>query len=309
MATLLRTNLQANNSTTTDLRAWAQFIEDTLIATGGWTATTDIGQTLPSALTVPGAASTKVGFRIYRMTDTLQATNPVFLKIHYGSGEAANVPGIWLTIGTGSDGSGNITGTVWNGAASAAPNISGRNATSGAATNSYGSAGPNRACMCLFVQAINVNIMLVWGIERSKDATGADTGDGLMLSYYQGNPASSDNGQLGRSRYVILAGGTQPIEESGLSYVVSRQNPSQTWAPGDIGVGVIIHFKGVAQQPGLNFLITNVSDVSNEGNLNLTMYGGVHTYQQLGILNVRKGTSGSTVGNIDSNARVLMRFD
>jgi hypothetical protein len=301
MSTRFSSTLLATNDTDAHFRNWAQFIEDTLVTTGGWVVTGDTGQTAPGSLTHPTVANTKQGYRIYRMADTLQSTNPVFVRIDFGSGPATTIPGIWLTIGTGSDGAGAITGTVWNGGGSATANIAGNTSSSTQVNNCYGSADTNRVTIGMFVQASNAAFDLVFGIERTKDATGADTGTGLLLAYtFAGAQV------VGRSRFLILAGGTQPTEENGLSYILTRQNPSETFGS-DIGCGILIHFKGVAQQPGTNFMMVNSNDVSAEGQFSMTLYGATRTYQHMNTLATQKALSGSNVS--DANCRVGIRYD
>lgn len=293
------------------IRAWAQFFEDTLVATGGWIVTTDTGQTLPSALNGVGTANTKSGYRIYRMNDALQATYPVFMRIDFGGGiNLGNSPGIWPTIGTGSNGAGVITGILWNGGSVAQPPVlTGGNSIT-QVTNSYGSAALNRASIALFITSAGGGTAypLIFTIGRTKDAQGSDTGDGLLLVYT--NLGQSPN-MLAHSRYIVYAGGVQPFQENGLSYIITQQNPTQTFAPGDVGVGIVIHFKGVSQQPGTNILITNNSDVSNEGTIRLILYNAVKTYVQLSTLPAGKAFAGQAFNSItqDTNSRILMRWD
>jgi hypothetical protein len=58
-------------------------------------------------------------YAVYRMADALQATAPIFMRITYGSGNFGTgtpVPAFWVTLGTGSNGAGVITGIFYNGA-------------------------------------------------------------------------------------------------------------------------------------------------------------------------------------------------
>jgi hypothetical protein len=300
MATRTSSTLLPDNSTDAHFQAWAQFIEDTLVTTGGWVHSTETGETAPGSLVHPTTANTKKGFRVYKMNDSLQGTNPVYMRIDYGSSGAANTPGIWLTIGTGSDGAGTITGIVWNGGSSSTPKIASSSNTTSLTNNSYGSADTNRVTIGLFTQN-NANYPLIFGIERTKDATGADTGTGLLLVYLAATATT-----VNTSRMVLLAGGSQPTAETGLSYVLTRQNPSETFGA-DIGCGIVIHFKGVAQQPGANWMVVNSSDVSAEGQFTLTLYGASRTYQHLNATNPTKALAGSSAS--DTNARVGMRYD
>lgn len=300
MATRSSSTLLADNTVQANFRAWAQFVEDTLVTTGGWVVTSDTGQTLPSALTVPGAANAKRGYRIYRMADALQATSPFYMRVDYGSGGATGNPGLWLTIGTGSDGSGNITGILWNGGAVTAANVSTQSTSTTQVNNSYGSASTNRVTLGMFIQAATT-LPLVLSIERSKDASGADTGDGFLLCY------SAAAARLERSRYIIAAGGAQPTEELGLGYLLTAQNPTQSFGA-NVGVGMVTHFKGIAQQPGMNLGVVGNNDVASETTFTMSIYGSNHTYLQLGS-QIFPAVSVGGSSTQDSIKRLVMRYD
>jgi hypothetical protein len=297
MATRFSNSVSPANDTNAHFQGWAQFFEDTLVTTGGWVVTADTGQTLPSALAIP-AGNVKAGYRIYRMADALQATSPVFMRIDFGASANSVVPGFWVTIGTGSNGSGTITGILFNGGVVGTPTVA-NSGNSVTALNSYGSASTGRATMAIGVGTNNAT-SLIFCIERTKDSLGADTGDGLLLLY------NSVTSAINSSRYIIMAGGTQPALESP-SYILTASNPSQTFAPGDIGVGVVIHMKGIAQQPGANMMIVNSADVAAEGSFSLTLYGATRTYQHCNAIPPYKALAGS--GGIDTNARCCIRYD
>lgn len=298
MATLFSSALVPDNSTDAHFQAWAQFIEDTLVSTGGWQLSVESTDTAPGLLAHPTVANSKKGFRVYRLNDGGPST---VMRVDFGSSAAANTPGIWLTIGATTNGSGVVNSPWWNGGASTTPNVSSTANTTTGAWNSYGSANTNRGSICMFVSS-NVNHHLCFSIGRSKDAAGNDTTDGLLLIYR--DPSTSTG--IAHSRYLIIAGGVQPTAEAGLSYILTRQNPSETFG-GDIGVGVISHFKGVAQQPGTNMLITNSSDVSAESQVSIGMYSVMRNYIQLNTFPPLKGLVGSNT--VDTNARCLMRYD
>src|SRR5262245_52043536 len=106
------TTLILANDTDAHFRAWPQWIHDKLSA-AGWVQTSDTGQIDLTTVVKPAAVSTSQGYEIWRMADSLQATFPVFMKLEYGSGaSSANNPQIWITLGTGSNGSGTLTGNT-----------------------------------------------------------------------------------------------------------------------------------------------------------------------------------------------------
>lgn len=112
-------------STTNDVefRAFVQEYHDSLV-TIGLTQTSDTGQINPATVNKPTVNNTVAGYEIWRFNDTIQATSPIFLKIEYGlSSTLNNQPSkVWFTVGTGSDGAGNITGIVMARTESYVPN-------------------------------------------------------------------------------------------------------------------------------------------------------------------------------------------
>src|SRR5262245_813211 len=96
------------HSSDATFRAWGSALAAALAAVG-LTQTSDTGQINWTTVTRPGT-STAAGYEIWRFNDTLQATAPIFLKIEYGTGTTALAPTMWITVGTGSNGSGTITG-------------------------------------------------------------------------------------------------------------------------------------------------------------------------------------------------------
>ena len=225
------------------------------------------------------------------MNDALAATAPVFMRIDFGSNwNSQPCPGIWITIGTGSNGAGTITGIVWNGGASQA-NIGAQSTSASAANNSYGSADPSRFTIALFITPSTPGFGIIFGVERTKDSTGNDTAEGLLYAQGGGSEFGANTNYFSRAAFFVLAGGTQPNHETGLSYITTYNNPTQTFG-GNIGVGPIIFFKGVAQQPGKNWMICNSSDVSGEASFSMTIYGVSTSYKQLQIISVRMSMVG-----------------
>ena len=90
-------------------RAWGSEIRDNFLAIG-LVQTTDTGQVDWSTAEKPSVNNTLVGYEIWRFNDSLQATAPIFFKIEYYRSHSTTTIKIQIKVGTGSDGSGNITG-------------------------------------------------------------------------------------------------------------------------------------------------------------------------------------------------------
>jgi hypothetical protein len=290
MATKTDNTIIAANDTDAHFRAWAQFIHDVFNLTSCWVNTTDSGQINLTTVTKPAGASTSQGYEIWKMNDTLQSTKPVFLKIEYGSGAAANTPGIWMTIGTGSDGSGSITGTLF-----ARTQIAAASNNTSTQNKCFGSAATNRVNFAMF---LDVNTLPIWfALERTKTegtTTGADSGDGLILAF--GGSTASHKSQ------VLPFGATAPTAEDGIQCILSRNNP--TAYTGDQGIGLMIPILGVAKQPGYNVAVTMGNDFAAFAQPTFSLYGANHTWQHMGTLinNLR-------VGITDSLTRLLLLYE
>lgn len=108
--------IQASSGTDAVFRTRIGFIEAGL-AGCGLVQTSDTGQISSATATVPGNSNTDAGYQIWRFSDSVQGTYPIFLRIVYGSGAVNNGHfRFTIRIGTGSDGSGTLTGqtsSVW----------------------------------------------------------------------------------------------------------------------------------------------------------------------------------------------------
>lgn len=109
MATSGPTQLPAFLDGDATFRQWAQGIHNALVAVG-MVQTADTGQINLATAARPGALNTAAGYEIFRFSDALQATAPVFIKIEYGVGGALDRPSIAVTVGTGTNGAGTLSG-------------------------------------------------------------------------------------------------------------------------------------------------------------------------------------------------------
>jgi hypothetical protein len=284
-----------SNSTTALFRAWVQFIEDTIVTTGGWVNTADTGQLNIASAAIPTATNQKSGYRVYRMNDALQATNPVFMRIDFGSGASINNPSIWITVGTGSDGAGVITGIRFNGGAQSSPTTGAISSNPSAVNRSYGSADSARLQLGMFIQS-TVGLVLLFSIERTRNADGTLNGTGVIMAYRDAGASYLNVNQV----ILLNPTGAQPFKETP-KYVISDANPSAFGS--DVGVGVLIPLIGVAQPPGVGIVIVRAADFAAEAQFSMTIYGAARNYVQLNSFSVTQLTGQ------DSNARVCIRYD
>src|SRR5688572_17990860 len=93
------------HSSAATFAVWGKALSDALTEKG-LPKTADTGQI--NWLSPPaynGTGGTAMGYENRRFDDALQATAPIFIKIEYGTGASSTnkAPGIWVTVGTGSD--------------------------------------------------------------------------------------------------------------------------------------------------------------------------------------------------------------
>ena len=296
------TTMTPYSNTDALFRQWCQHIHDTLAL--GWTQTADTGQINLTTVTKPAGANTKQGYEIWEMADSLQATAPCTIRIDYGSGAAATYLGVWLTLGTGSDGSGNITGKLFDGGAVAAATLS-NNSQDTVSQALYGSADTNR--FTFNVGGVGgVTYLVILGIERTKDSSGADTADGFLIAG-KSAAATKPSGYTGTVTnaacwiHYCKATGSQPPMSAGWNYVLANESPTAFGS--DVGVGLVIPMATVAQQPGTNFAVCRTGDFILSATPAMTLYGASVTYVRLAA------TVHTNAGAVDGTAVILMRYD
>lgn len=158
-------------------RVWAQQLSDELVA-AGMVRVADTGTINFTTATRP-AINTSGGFEIMRFADALQGTAPIFFKIEYGSSTTVTNPQIWITVGTGSNGSGTITGQATTRRECL---VAGAPTSTVISYPTYicGTAGHLGCAFKLGSQSSGLGAGF-FAIVRTADATGAHTATGFVL--------------------------------------------------------------------------------------------------------------------------------
>lgn len=155
-------------------RAWGSELSAKL-AEAGLIKTADTGQIdwLTAARPV---INTAAGYEIWRFNDALQATAPIFLKLEYGTGTGAATPGLWLTVGTGSNGAGTLTGTTTGRALATFSTV-----PSVASFPSYLCVGSGFVGLSHKAGAVTGSGFGFFAISRTFDGAGAPSGQGCIV--------------------------------------------------------------------------------------------------------------------------------
>lgn len=216
----LRTVSVSNNCSSDALfRVWVQAVHDHLAA--ALTQTTDTGQINLTTVLKPTVANTAAGYEIWRFKDTLQATSPIFLKIEYGSGGSSTGanPMVWVTLGTGSDGVGNLTATAWpGGVITSRRNLLYTSSTSFAtdpASNTYFDYLSDGSGFILMLWPLNTSTQTGGGllyVERTRNADGSANGDGVNLDIAASSLSLGSN--TTDARLFLANAGSQPTSSA-----------------------------------------------------------------------------------------------
>ncbi|MCI4437877.1 MAG: hypothetical protein JHC33_13805 [Ignisphaera sp.] len=285
-------------------RAWGSAVDGTF-TTFGWIRTSDTGQVNWATVTYASSTNQSLGYSVFRMNDSLQGSYPVFLKIEYGNGLSSNcAPGLWVTIGTGSDGSGTITGIL-----KTRTQLATSNALSG--TNPcYFSGGTDRYCCVLWPASSSSNSYLTLSIERTKNSSGATTGDGILfLSAVWATALVVGSAYLPFSSTIPSTYAAWncnvPTTVSTGTYGAYKNTvavyPIKCWTPGESG-------------PSSNIFLYQPSDITPlGGTIQLTLFDSALTGTYLPLSFAAPSSCFTTVttnrGNSGANVSLLMRYE
>lgn len=269
MASFTATPANFTNSSDANFRAWGSYLAARFAAVG-LVQTADTGQINWTTVTTPAGINTYQGYEIWRFADALQATAPVYFKIQYGEGSAVDGPGIRIQFGTGSDGAGNLTGTT-----STARDAEGN--TQAGACIVVGSGDTNRFSFAGGFLAAS-GLGLCFSFERMKDATGADTVEGVMwCAHSTGNTAAT--AAVNQSTLWNPSVGDYGLVEDDLMALFPSGNTMKTVTL--TMVQPIFHNKGVYTNPQLGLVGYYTNDIAANGTFVANMYGVSHTYYAL----------------------------
>lgn len=259
MATSNQTLTLSATITDAEFRAVSQFIANTM-ETGGIIKTSDTGQVNLTTMTFPVANYTAAGYEIRRFSDALQATAPIFMKIEYARGGGANFFDIFLTLGTGSDGAGNITGIKYS---RTQLNL----ATNFTSSSCLISAG---ASWVIFMLGTNSSGLGVFSLERAKTSTGADSNRGLYLL---------TNKPPQQCRFIDYTGVSSPINEgSSGGCFAPAQATSGLHSSGNVAVYPFYFFgAGETMPPSRNLVGGFDANFTDGSSYSVQLYGQTQT--------------------------------
>lgn len=180
-------------------RAWGSSIS-ALFSAVGLVQTADTGQVNWLTATRP-SINTAPHYEIWRMNDSQQASAPIYFKIDYGTFNVADRVAIFITFGTGSNGSGTIT--------SASSRLQIIGASNGAGTGSFTSyAAAGEGYFNLFAKGTSAANFWI-SLSRSSDSSGTPNAVGWTVSYGGANSGPHTQMRSVATGFLSLASGTQ----------------------------------------------------------------------------------------------------
>ncbi len=249
-----------NATSDANFQAWGKYISDRMTDVG-LVKTADTGQVDWNTATNPGGVNNYPHYEIRMFGDALQATAPVVFKVEYGEAQIADTPSIRISFGSGSNGSGTLTGSP------STPKFSGSAAQDGS-TTIVGSGSNNRFGFNTLVT--NGHILT---FERTKDALGNDTSEGVHLIT---RPAT--NSVLTPNSLLWIAGVGDAIS-GGVSSLAALFPNSSTFKYGtQTGVAPIFPESPIFKNPVLGMVGYYEQDITVNTIFQAYMYGTPHNY-------------------------------
>ena len=275
-----------------DFRAWGQAISNALAAIGLVKAA-DTGQINWTTVIKPAGSSVVSGYEIWRFNDALQATAPVFFKIEYGSGAGTPWHSLWITVGTASDGIGNLSGAQIGTRKQIGPS----NVLPGATV--YLSGATDRVG---FVMLLGTSNGYGFSIERSKDASGNNTSTGICTYIH-----SAYSSYTNQEQFVPSIGVPPQVDTQAYAFCA----PGVTAVAGtDVGLFPHFIYFGKLLNPRLGLITYMNSDIQPFIQIGVNMYGSLRNYLTLGQ-NVAYTSSnmGPGRGQGSGNVALMMRYE
>lgn len=226
-----RRSLHSHIANTTQARQCVDGILQQFQAVG-WVQHTDTGQLDTTGFTWPGTTATSIGYLILRPDDVQQANMPLFLKLGLSSGATTDRLQITAQVGTGTNGSGTLTGQLTTGGNNVIrPNSS---PSAGAMRDSYMSSGEGYLHWAFNIGGADAQGILgaILVIERTRNNSFTPTADGAVL-FIQSRGGNS-------TMQLLPPSGSVPTESASASSWQCFINPAAACAVTTVGVNVAV---------------------------------------------------------------------
>lgn len=273
----------------------------------GLVQTSDTGQMNEATVARASTGNTNQGFHIFRFDDSLQSTNPVFIRVDYGSGTATATAAVVMQVGTGTNGAGVLTGQVGTQWTSFRAWVAKTNQTW------YFSSDQKQTLTIAagIGTAASENNVLV-NIERLRDSSGAAVGDAGISTLFSHSASSTVNSSqlqvIPNSGPIVATPATQAMWPGISQSMAYNQN-----------VYFANHFPqsayGQLHEPTIGLLKYWASDFVTGSEVSVGVYGNNATYKCLGAVYSASAASSlymfnpfSGSGNYSANQGIAIRW-
>lgn len=281
--------LVCDNSSLANFKAWGSAIS-AAIAAMGWVQTADTGQVNWS--TIAAIPSSNYVYEIWKPADALQTgATQFFLKMQYGF--STTRVAMQATLGTGTDGAGNLTGYT----TSALPLLSTSN-TANQGSTPYEcdfSGDVDRLGMMLWRNSGSQFARALLAIERTKATDGTDSSDGVTL-------IGGTYGATQTQQTLVFGTGAAPVSATGnFNSPIDGNNASGAFA-NNVPVSPIFPCYGLYGNPMTTVCCVHTQDVAEGCFFTTTLYGSTRTYIASGMVGLAPGVTPKT-------ANICLRYD
>jgi hypothetical protein len=262
----------SNSTTAAGFTSWAGLINPFMIA-AGWVQTTDTGQVNWSSLVLPGPNG--YVYEIFKSNDVLSSTFPIYVKFeYYGPYNSSYYNGtVYLTVGTGTNGAGTLTGSTGRMVPVATANVNSALAASNNLDDLmfYGSSGSNFSMLLWRTNSTGITQPVYFSVERSKDNNGNDTASyALVVAAGYGSTY----------QYTVWAPGIGYVygSEPNGNWIILLSRNTTTGYGSNVGLSPIYPWVGKADNPGINTVQGWNGDFTEGAIAQLSLYGTTHSY-------------------------------
>ena len=278
-----------SNASDESFRVWASGISAAIEAVG-FVKIPYAGAVDWSTVAAPTVAHTYPAREVFRFDDALQASAPLFFAMEYGCGSSTNGPGLRISVGKGVDGAGVLTGVLLGQVMSGMATGAASSASNANPQAHRVASCPSKACLVIAMSTTApVFASATMILERSRDNTGAPTGDGLLLTTMQGTSAGAASALSNPFYAVAYASGQHSL---GAVPVVLpyRVAGNVLGAAGSLSAGVIapvlpwVAFApGIAPWQPLAALTYAPGDAVAESEITVRVLGADRRYRVIGV--------------------------
>lgn len=250
-------------------RAWGKSISDAL-AVVGLVKSGDVGQVDWSTATLP-AGNVETNYEVWRLDDSIQISNPVYFRITYSRVSSYFGAKMLITIGTSTDGAGNVNQDILSKTVFCAANSNPPYSNFYCQISSDGSG----VALALCLNTSDIYLRSLIQVERTRNSIGEANSRGLLVGIRGNNTGSGSVFRFSDSNKQVLS--------NALPYVPGNPTPGHSFLGPDNN---IVTYPGYGAFPELQYskmtLGYSYADLGYGSTQTINHLGADRTYLALG---------------------------